>query len=153
MSWLPIRWPTSLPAPGGRPPIRGIILRRRAATRSRTAQPWCVLTLRVSRAGDGSECDSGGSWADRRGAIPARRCAGYGRSAAASRWRWPPRGPTGPAAAASQLHDLLLLGAGDIVDEGDVPVGQVLDLLLALLALVLGDGAFLLVILDHVHGV
>src|SRR6266511_4200653 len=46
-----------------------------------------------------------------------------------------------------QLHDLLFFRLRDVVDARDVLVGEVLDLLLALLALVLGDLLFLLRVL------
>src|ERR1044071_3362777 len=51
----------------------------------------------------------------------------------------------------SQLHDLFLFGLRDVVDHRDVLVGQVLDALLAGLALVLGDVLVLLGVLHHVH--
>src|SRR5262249_34794373 len=52
-----------------------------------------------------------------------------------------------------QLHDFLFLRLRNVVDGGDVLVGQLLDLLLAVLALVFGDVAVLFGFLDHVHRV
>src|SRR3954462_7797127 len=50
-----------------------------------------------------------------------------------------------------QLHDLFLFGLRDVVDHRDVLVGEILDLLLTVLALVLGDLLVLLGFLHQVH--
>src|SRR3569623_1150558 len=52
-----------------------------------------------------------------------------------------------------ELHDLFLFGLRDVLDLSDVFVGQILDRLLALLALVLGDLLPLLRLLHHLHRV
>src|SRR3569623_2825251 len=50
-----------------------------------------------------------------------------------------------------ELHDLFLFGLRDVLDLSDVLVGQILDRLLALLALVLGDLLPLLRLHHHLH--
>ena len=64
-----------------------------------------------------------------------------------------------PSAAADlfrgslKLHELLFLGAADLVDLLDVFVGQFLQVLFGLYLVVLGDLRVLLELLDIVHGV
>src|SRR6185503_13170779 len=71
-----------------------------------------------------------------------------------TRFRPLPRPASRPARSGklwSELHNFFLFGLRDLFDLPDVLVGQLLDLGLALLALVLGDLLFLFGVFDHVH--
>src|SRR5689334_12685410 len=88
----------------------------------------------------------------------AHRASARGRSRSfrleiARRTEVEPRPRSEARSPALKLHDFFFFGLRDVLDLSDVLVGQLLDLLLTVFALVLGDLLVLLGVLDHVHRV